>query len=45
MASFDNALVNPDLERAAKRALTHFTGLDDSLQPLYLQPDRALFLC
>ena len=40
----DNAFVNPDLERAAKRALTHFTGLEDSLKPLYLQPDRTLFL-
>jgi hypothetical protein len=40
----DNAIVNPDLERAAKRALTHFTGLEDSLKPLYLQSDRAVFL-
>ncbi len=40
----DHAIVNPDLESAAKRALTHFTGLEDSLKPLYLQPDRAVFL-
>ena len=39
----DNAIVNPDLERAAKRALTLFTGLEDSLKPLYQQPDRAGF--
>jgi len=40
----DNAIVNPVYERAAKRALTHLTGLEDSLKPLYMQPDRAVFL-
>jgi aminoglycoside phosphotransferase (APT) family kinase protein len=40
----DKAILNPDLERAAKRALTHLTGFDESLTPLYLLPDRAVFL-
>jgi aminoglycoside phosphotransferase (APT) family kinase protein len=40
----NNILVNQDLELAAKRTLTHFTGLEDTLKSLYLQPDRALFL-
>jgi aminoglycoside phosphotransferase (APT) family kinase protein len=40
----DIDLVNQDLALAAKRSLTHFTGSEDTLRPLYLQPDRALFL-
>ncbi len=40
----DNGYVNQELELAAKRALIHITGLKDSLKPLYLQSDRALFL-
>jgi hypothetical protein len=40
----DSEFVNQDLELAAKRTLTHITGSEDSLKPLYLQPDRALFL-
>src|SRR5260370_2629462 len=39
-----NVFVNQDLEAAAKRTLTHLTGSEDTLKPLYLQPDRALFL-
>ena len=39
-----NVIVNQDLEAAAKRTLTHLTGSEDTLTPLYLQPDRALFL-
>lgn len=37
-------LTNPALEIAAKRTLTHIAGSEDTLKPLYLQPDRALFL-
>ncbi len=44
MTSMDNAFVNQALEVAAKRTLTHLTGSEDTLKPLYLQPDRALFL-
>jgi hypothetical protein len=40
----DSEFVNQDLELAAKRTLTHITGSEDSLKPLYLQPDRAFFL-
>jgi aminoglycoside phosphotransferase (APT) family kinase protein len=40
----DKEFVNQELEVAAKRMLTHLTGSEDSLTPLYLQPDRALFL-
>ncbi|HCJ35806.1 MAG TPA: hypothetical protein DHV65_16110 [Ktedonobacter sp.] len=40
----DNAFVNQELELVAKRTLTRITGLEDTLTPLYLQPDRALFL-
>ncbi len=40
----DNAFVNQALEEAAKRTFTHLTGSEDTLKPLYLQPDRALFL-
>jgi aminoglycoside phosphotransferase (APT) family kinase protein len=40
----DKEFVNQELEFAAKRTLTHLTGSEDSLTPLYLQPDRALFL-
>jgi hypothetical protein len=35
--------INQELEFAAKRMLTHITGSEEILQPLYLQPDRALF--
>jgi hypothetical protein len=44
MTSMDSEFVNQDLELAAKRTLTYITGSEDSLKPLYLQPDRALFL-
>ncbi len=40
----DKEFVNQELEVAAKRTLTHLTGSKESLTPLYLQPDRALFL-
>jgi aminoglycoside phosphotransferase (APT) family kinase protein len=40
----DNIFVNQELELAAKRTLTRITGSEDTLKPLYLQPDRALFL-
>ena len=40
----DNTFVNQALEVAAKRTLTHIAGSEDTLKPLYLQPDRALFL-
>lgn len=35
--------VNQELEVAAKRTLTHITKSEDTLQCLYLQPDRAVF--
>lgn len=38
-----NAFVNQELEVSAKRTPTHLTGAEDTLKPLYLQPDRALF--
>src|SRR6266700_5548317 len=44
MISMDTTFVNQELEVAAKRTLTHITGSEDTLKPLYLQPDRALFL-
>jgi len=44
MTSMGNEFVNQELEGAAKRRLTHIAGSEDSLKPLYLQPDRALFL-
>lgn len=44
MTSMGNGFVNQELEGAAKRTLTHIAGSEDSLKPLYLQPDRALFL-
>ena len=44
MTSMDTAFVNQELEVAAKRTLTHIAGSEDTLKPLYLQPDRALFL-
>jgi aminoglycoside phosphotransferase (APT) family kinase protein len=40
----DKEFVNQELELAAKRMLTHLSGSEESLTPLYLQPDRALFL-
>jgi aminoglycoside phosphotransferase (APT) family kinase protein len=40
----DDEFVNQELELAAKRTLTHITRLEDTLKPLYLQPDRVLFL-
>src|SRR5712691_4958844 len=40
----DIAFVNQFLALAAKRTLIHFTGSEDTLKPMYLQPDRALFL-
>jgi len=40
----DTTFVNQELEVAAKRMLTHIAGSEDTLKPLYLQPDRALFL-
>ncbi len=40
----DKEFVNQELEFSAKRTLTHLTGSEDSLTPLYLQPDHALFL-
>ena len=40
----NNTFVNQELELAAKRTLTRITGSEDTLKPLYLQPDRALFL-
>jgi hypothetical protein len=39
-----NAFFNQDLEAAAKKMLTHLTRSEDILKPLYLQPDRAIFL-
>src|SRR5215472_4786319 len=44
MTSMDTPFVNQELEVAAKRTLTHIVGSEDTLTPLYLQPDRALFL-
>jgi hypothetical protein len=44
MTSMDTTFVNQELEVAAKRTLTHIAGSEDTLKPLYLQPDRALFL-
>jgi aminoglycoside phosphotransferase (APT) family kinase protein len=44
MISMDTTFVNQELEVAAKRTLTHIAGSEDTLKPLYLQPDRALFL-
>ena len=44
MISMDTTFVNQELEVAAKRMLTHIAGSEDTLKPLYLQPDRALFL-
>src|SRR5712691_1397121 len=40
----NNIFVNQELELAAKRILTRITGSEDTLKPMYLQPDRALFL-
>ncbi len=40
----DNTLGNQELALAAKRTLAHITWSEESLKPLYLQPDRALFL-
>lgn len=40
----DKEFVNQELELAAKRMLTYLTGSEESLTPLYLQPDRAIFL-
>ena len=42
--NMNNAFINQELELAAKRTLTRITGSEDTLKPLYLQPDRALFL-
>ncbi len=36
--------INPALEEAAKKTLIRLTRLEDTLTPLYLQPDRAIFL-
>jgi len=44
MVNFSNAFVNHTLEAAAQRTLTHLIGSEDTLKPLYLQPDRAVFL-
>src|SRR5947199_10390886 len=44
MISMNTTFVNQELEAAAKRMLTHIAGSEDTLKPLYLQPDRALFL-
>jgi len=40
----DHTFINPTLKAAAQNMLAHLTGSKDSLKPLYLQPDRALFL-
>ncbi len=40
----DNPFVNPTLKAAAHNMLAHLTRSEDNLKPLYLQPDRALFL-
>jgi aminoglycoside phosphotransferase (APT) family kinase protein len=40
---WSNEFINQDLAFAAKRMLTHITGSEETLQPLYLQPDRAIF--
>jgi len=39
-----NTFANQALEIAAKRTLVRLTGSEEILKPLYLQPDRALFL-
>jgi aminoglycoside phosphotransferase (APT) family kinase protein len=44
MPFMDSAFVNYALEGAAKRMLIHLTGSEDTIKPLYLQPDRAVFL-
>ncbi len=36
--------MNNHLERAAQKTLTKIIGSEEALQPLYLQPDRAIFL-
>ncbi|MBO0782929.1 MAG: phosphotransferase [Ktedonobacteraceae bacterium] len=36
--------MNNSLENAAKSILAHIAGTEEPLTPLYLQPDRALFL-
>ncbi len=41
----ESLYLNHELELAAKRTLTRFSVLEDEpLKPLYLQPDRAIFL-
>ena len=40
----DNESVNQQLELAAKRTLSRITGSQETLKPLYLQPDRAVYL-
>jgi aminoglycoside phosphotransferase (APT) family kinase protein len=40
----ENEFIYQELELAAGRALIHITGSTDNLKPLYLQPDRALYL-
>jgi aminoglycoside phosphotransferase (APT) family kinase protein len=42
--SMNEEYVNQELELAAKRTLAHISGSDNTLKPLYLQPDRAIFL-
>jgi aminoglycoside phosphotransferase (APT) family kinase protein len=37
-------IIDQQLELAAKRVLNHITGTTENLKPLYLQPDRAIFL-
>jgi hypothetical protein len=44
MSAMDTAFVNRELEAVAKRTLIHIAEAVDTLQPLYLQPDHALFL-
>ena len=36
--------MNNHLEQAAQRTLAKITGSEEALKPLYLQPDRAIFL-
>ena len=44
MTSMNNTFISQELELAAKRMLTRITGPEVTLKPLYLQPDRAIFL-
>ena len=40
----NNTFSNQSLEAAAHKTLTRLTGAEGALIPLYLQPDRAVFL-